>query len=107
MNSNDGSIIANAAIVPAGSPNGSIRVLSRGNTDFIIDVNWRKCIYGAMGVLSSKDQTDAIVALANERSWIDRGRIAVWGWSGGGTNTEPHVPIAGRVQSRRLRRSGS
>ena len=48
---------------------------------------WRKSIYGMVGVLSSKDQTDAILALAKERSWIDRDRIGVWGWSGGGTNT--------------------
>jgi dipeptidyl-peptidase-4 len=48
---------------------------------------WRKSIYGKVGVLSSKDQTDAILALARERSWIDRDRIGVWGWSGGGTNT--------------------
>ena len=39
LNSNDGSIIANTAIVPAGSPSGSIRVLSGGNTDLIIDIN--------------------------------------------------------------------
>ena len=48
---------------------------------------WRKSIYGMVGVLSSKDQTDAILALAKERPWLDRDRIAVWGWSGGGTNT--------------------
>jgi dipeptidyl-peptidase-4 len=48
---------------------------------------WRKSIYGMVGVLSSQDQTEAILALAKERSWIDRDRIAVWGWSGGGTNT--------------------
>jgi dipeptidyl-peptidase-4 len=48
---------------------------------------WRKSIYGMVGVLSTRDQTDAILALVKERAWIDRDRIAVWGWSGGGTNT--------------------
>ena len=48
---------------------------------------WRKSIYGTVGVLSSQDQTEAILALAKERTWIDRDRIAVWGWSGCGTNT--------------------
>jgi dipeptidyl-peptidase 4 len=48
---------------------------------------WRKSIYGTVGVLSGQDQTEAILALAKERTWIDRDRIAVWGWSGGGTNT--------------------
>jgi len=38
LNSPDGSIIANAAIVPAGT-NGSITVLAGGNTDLIIDTN--------------------------------------------------------------------
>jgi dipeptidyl aminopeptidase/acylaminoacyl peptidase len=32
-----------------------------------------------VGVLSSKDQTDALLALLKERTWIDRDRIAVWG----------------------------
>ena len=48
---------------------------------------WRKSIYGMVGVLSSRDQTNAILALAKDRAWLDRDRIAVWGWSGGGTNT--------------------
>jgi len=39
LNANEGSITANAAIVPAGTPNGSIRVMPGGNTDLIIDVN--------------------------------------------------------------------
>ncbi|HKW90017.1 MAG TPA: S9 family peptidase [Candidatus Acidoferrales bacterium] len=48
---------------------------------------WRKCIYGAVGVLSSKEQAAAVRAIARERSYVDGGRVAVWGWSGGGTNT--------------------
>jgi len=48
---------------------------------------WRKCIYGAVGVLSSKQQAAAVRAIARERSYVDADRVAVWGWSGGGTNT--------------------
>ncbi|MGB6485035.1 MAG: S9 family peptidase [Candidatus Acidiferrales bacterium] len=48
---------------------------------------WRKCIYGAVGVLSSKQQAAAVRAIAHERSYVDSDRVAVWGWSGGGTNT--------------------
>ncbi len=48
---------------------------------------WRKCIYGAVGVLSSKEQAAAVRAIAHERSYVDADRVAVWGWSGGGTNT--------------------
>jgi dipeptidyl-peptidase-4 len=44
-------------------------------------------IYGAVGVLSSKEQAAAVRAIARERSYIDLERVAVWGWSGGGTNT--------------------
>jgi len=48
---------------------------------------WRKVIYGAVGVLSSKQQAEAVRSLASSRSYIDLDRVAVWGWSGGGTNT--------------------
>jgi dipeptidyl-peptidase 4 len=48
---------------------------------------WRKVIYGSVGDLSSKEQADAIRALAARHSFIDGGRIGIWGWSGGGTNT--------------------
>ncbi len=48
---------------------------------------WRKVIYGAVGVLSSKQQAEALRSLASGRSYIDLGRVGVWGWSGGGTNT--------------------
>ena len=48
---------------------------------------WRKAVYGAVGVLSTEDQTEAVLALAHERAYVDAGRIGVWGWSGGGSNT--------------------
>ncbi|HUB82837.1 MAG TPA: S9 family peptidase [Bryobacteraceae bacterium] len=48
---------------------------------------WRKAQYGAVGVVSTQDQTEAVLALAHERPYVDAGRIGVWGWSGGGTNT--------------------
>lgn len=48
---------------------------------------WRKVIYGSVGVLATKDQTAAVQALIKQRPYLDTGRVAVWGWSGGGTNT--------------------
>jgi dipeptidyl-peptidase-4 len=48
---------------------------------------WRKVIYGTVGDLSSKEQAAAVQALADSRSYVDRERIGVWGWSGGGSNT--------------------
>jgi dipeptidyl-peptidase-4 len=48
---------------------------------------WRKVVYGAVGVLSSKEQADAVRVLARTRSYVDSTRVAIWGWSGGGTNT--------------------
>ena len=48
---------------------------------------WRKSIYGDVGVLSSKQQTQALRSLGKMDTFVDLDRVAVWGWSGGGTNT--------------------
>ncbi len=48
---------------------------------------WRKVIYGAVGVLSSKDQTAAVRALAASHLYVDLDRVGVFGWSGGGSMT--------------------
>jgi hypothetical protein len=39
LNAPQGQVVANAAIVPAGTPNGSIDVYASNNTDLIIDIN--------------------------------------------------------------------
>jgi len=49
--------------------------------------NWRKIVYGAIGVLSSQDQADAVRALTRTRRYLDSARVAIWGWSGGGSST--------------------
>ena len=48
---------------------------------------WRKIIYGTVGDLSSKDQDAAIRALVTRHAYLDRERVGIWGWSGGGSNT--------------------
>ena len=48
---------------------------------------WRKVVYGDVGVLSSEQQADAIRELAKQRPYVDSSRLAIWGWSGGGSNT--------------------
>ena len=48
---------------------------------------WRKAVYGAVGDLSSQDQAAAVRALLARHAFLDRARVGVWGWSGGGSNT--------------------
>jgi dipeptidyl-peptidase-4 len=48
---------------------------------------WRKIIYGNVGVLSSKEQALALLALEKTHAYLDPDRVAVWGRSGGGSNT--------------------
>ena len=48
---------------------------------------WRKTIYRQIGLLASAQQAEAIKQLALERPYIDTSRMAVWGWSGGGSMT--------------------
>ena len=44
-------------------------------------------MYGAVGELSAKEQAAAIQRLGAERSYIDLDRVAIYGSSGGGSNT--------------------
>jgi dipeptidyl-peptidase-4 len=47
---------------------------------------WRKCVYGKVGVINSRDQAMAAREVM-KWSFIDTTRLAVWGWSGGGSMT--------------------
>ncbi len=48
---------------------------------------WRKVVYGAIGVLSSREQADAVRVLTRTRPYLDSSRVGIWGWSGGGSAT--------------------
>ncbi len=48
---------------------------------------FRKFVYGNVGTLSAKDQSDAMLALIKKYNFIDAARIGVWGWSGGAVST--------------------
>jgi len=48
---------------------------------------WRRSLYGAVGVLGSRDQSDALKAMCERWSYIDAEHVGVWGHSGGGSMT--------------------
>ncbi len=48
---------------------------------------WRKVVYGAIHPIIVHDQTAAIRAALASRPYLDASRVAVWGWSGGGSST--------------------
>ncbi len=49
--------------------------------------DWRKSVYRQVGVLASSDQAKAVKELLKTHSYMDASRIAIWGWSGGGSMT--------------------
>lgn len=48
---------------------------------------WRKQIYGQIGVVGSKQQSEAIDSFAHAHAYIDTTRMGMWGHSGGGSST--------------------
>ncbi|MGY4385589.1 dipeptidyl-peptidase-4 [Pedobacter sp. UYP24] len=47
---------------------------------------WRKSIYQKIGALNIRDQAMAAKKIL-EWPYVDKSRVAVWGWSGGGSST--------------------
>lgn len=49
--------------------------------------DWRKSIYGQIGILASHDQAAAAKQLFKKYDFIDTEKVGIWGWSGGGQMT--------------------
>lgn len=48
--------------------------------------DWRKSLYGKLGQLNIRDLAMAASKIL-EKPYFDKDRVAVWGWSGGGSST--------------------
>ncbi len=48
---------------------------------------WRKAIYRRNGQVNIRDLAMGVRAFLEGNDYIDRSRVAVWGWSGGGSST--------------------
>lgn len=48
---------------------------------------WRKSIYGQIGILASEDQSKAAKEILKTYDFLDPERVGIWGWSGGGQMT--------------------
>ncbi len=46
---------------------------------------WRKCVHRQIGILASQDQAAAAKVLLDRWPFVDRTRVGIWGWSGGGS----------------------
>ena len=66
--------------------NGIITVCVDGRGTGARGEAFRKCTYLRMGELESRDQVEAAQALG-KLSFVDKSRMAIWGWSFGGYNT--------------------
>jgi len=48
---------------------------------------WRNSIYEQIGILAAKDQAAAAQKILDSYPFLDRERVGIWGWSGGGSMT--------------------
>ncbi len=48
---------------------------------------WRKSVFHQVGILAPKDQAAAVKEALRTRPYLDKDRVGIWGWSGGGSMT--------------------
>ncbi len=63
-----------------------VAIDNRG-TPMLKGAAWRKSIYRKIGDVNVRDMAMGFKKLMEQNSYFDRDRIAVWGWSGGGSST--------------------
>ncbi|WP_461077823.1 S9 family peptidase [Spirosoma flavus] len=61
--------------------------LDNRGTPNLKGANWRKSIYRNIGRINVRDQAMGAKKLFSQHAYIDTSRVAVWGWSGGGSTT--------------------
>ncbi|MGK0371279.1 MAG: dipeptidyl-peptidase-4 [Glaciecola sp.] len=49
--------------------------------------DWRRSVYGNIGPIAARDQSDALKAICKRWDYIDCEKVGVWGHSGGGSMT--------------------
>jgi dipeptidyl-peptidase 4 len=63
-----------------------VSIDNRG-TPMLKSAKWRKAIYRKIGAINIRDQAMAMKKLLQDKTYFDKDRVAVWGWSGGGSST--------------------
>ncbi len=69
------------------SADGYVQVaIDNRGTPSLKGAKWRKAIYRKIGAINIRDMALGAKKIL-ERSYMDKNRVAVWGWSGGGSST--------------------
>lgn len=63
-----------------------VSIDNRG-TPMLKSAKWRKSIYRKIGSINIRDLAMGMKKLLADRAYFDKERVAVWGWSGGGSST--------------------
>jgi dipeptidyl-peptidase-4 len=48
---------------------------------------WRKSVYRKIGIIAPRDQAAAVETVLKQRPYLDKARVGIWGWSGGGSSS--------------------
>jgi dipeptidyl-peptidase 4 len=63
-----------------------VSIDNRG-TPMLKGAKWRKAIYRKIGTINIRDLAMGLKKMMSDRPYMDKDRVAVWGWSGGGSST--------------------
>ncbi len=63
-----------------------VAIDNRG-TPMLKGAAWRKAIYRKIGTINIRDMAMGFKKLLSQKTYFDKDRLAVWGWSGGGSST--------------------